>query len=71
MSILVVMEQRAVRARRPGAACRGRRWRPASSSRSELQQPVSAAVLGQGIEGLAAELAARSSTMSMPSSTTY
>ena len=57
MSILVVMEQRAIG--RP-AAWNRMSWETLAAGQQlarELQQPVSAAVLGQGIEGLAAELA--------------
>src|ERR1700733_11123120 len=57
MSILVVMEQRAI----GGPAAWNRMcWETLAAGQQlarELQQPVSAAVLGQGIEGLAAELA--------------
>jgi electron transfer flavoprotein alpha subunit len=56
MSILVVMEQRAVQG--PPAWSR-MSWETLAAGQqlaSELQQPLSAAVLGQGIEGLAAEL---------------
>jgi electron transfer flavoprotein alpha subunit len=57
MSILVVMEQRAVGG---PAAWNRMSWETLAAGQQlarELQQPVSAAVLGQGIEGLAAELA--------------
>jgi electron transfer flavoprotein alpha subunit len=57
MSILVVMEQRAVQG--PPAWSR-MSWETLAAGQQlagELQQPVSAAVLGQGIEKLAAELA--------------
>ncbi len=57
MSILVVMEQRAVAG--PPAWSR-MSWETLSAGQQlahELQQPVSAAVLGQGIAPLAAELA--------------
>ena len=57
MSILVVMEQRAVEG--PPAWSR-MSWETLAAGQQlarELQQPVSAAVLGQGIESLAAELA--------------
>jgi len=57
MSILVVMEQRAVQG--PPAWSR-MSWETLAAGQQlagELQQPVSAAVLGQGIETLAAELA--------------
>jgi electron transfer flavoprotein alpha subunit len=56
MSILVVMEQRAVQG--PPAWSR-MSWETLAAGQqlgSELQLPVSAAVLGQGIESLAAEL---------------
>jgi electron transfer flavoprotein alpha subunit len=56
MSILVVMEQRAVQG--PPAWSR-MSWETLAAGQQlarELQQPVSAAVLGQGIEGLASEL---------------
>ena len=56
MSILVVMEQRAVQG--PPAWSR-MSWETLAAGQQlsgELQQPVSAAVLGQGIESLAAEL---------------
>ena len=56
MSILVVMEQRAVQG--PPAWNR-MSWETLAAGQQlarELQQPVSAAVLGQGIESLAAEL---------------
>ena len=57
MSILVVMEQRAVQG--PPAWNR-MSWETLAAGQQlarELQQPAVAAVLGQGIEGLAAELA--------------
>jgi electron transfer flavoprotein alpha subunit len=57
MSILVVMEQRAIGG---PAAWNRMSWETLAAGQQlarELQQPVSAAVLGQGIEGLAAELA--------------
>jgi electron transfer flavoprotein alpha subunit len=57
MSILVVMEQRAVGG---PAAWNRMSWETLAAGQQlarELQQPLSAAVLGQGIEGLAAELA--------------
>jgi electron transfer flavoprotein alpha subunit len=57
MSILVVMEQRAVGG---PAAWNRMSWETLAAGQQlarELQQPVSAAVLGQGVEGLAAELA--------------
>jgi len=57
MSILVVMEQRAIQG--PSAWNR-MSWETLAAGQQlarELGQPVSAAVLGQGIEGLAAELA--------------
>jgi electron transfer flavoprotein alpha subunit len=57
MSILVVMEQRAI----GGPATWNRMsWETLAAGQQlarELQQPAAAAVLGQGIEGLAAELA--------------
>ncbi|HUD99320.1 MAG TPA: electron transfer flavoprotein subunit alpha/FixB family protein [Bryobacteraceae bacterium] len=56
MSILVVMEQRAVQG--PPAWSR-MSWETLAAGQQlarELQQPVSAAVLGQGVENLAAEL---------------
>jgi electron transfer flavoprotein alpha subunit len=56
MSILVVMEQRAVQG--PPAWSR-MSWETLAAGQQlgrELQQPVSAAVLGQGIESLASEL---------------
>jgi electron transfer flavoprotein alpha subunit len=56
MSVLVVMEQRAIQ----GPPAWGRMsWETLAAGQqlgSELQQPVSAAVLGQGIERLASEL---------------
>ena len=57
MSILVVMEQRAIGG---PAAWNRMSWETLAAGQQlarELQQPASAAVLGQGIEGLAAELA--------------
>jgi electron transfer flavoprotein alpha subunit len=57
MSILVVMEQRAIGG---PAAWNRMSWETLAAGQQlarELQQPVSAAVLGQDIEGLAAELA--------------
>jgi electron transfer flavoprotein alpha subunit len=57
MSILVVMEQRAIGG--PPAWNR-MSWETLAAGQQlarELQQPVSAAVLGQGVDGLAAELA--------------
>jgi electron transfer flavoprotein alpha subunit len=57
MSILVVMEQRAIGG---PAAWNRMSWETLAAGQQlarELRQPVSAAVLGQGIEGLAAELA--------------
>ena len=59
MSILVVMEQRAVQG--PPAWNR-MSWETLAAGQQlarELQQPAAAAVLGQGIEGLAAELAGK------------
>jgi len=59
MSILVVMEQRAIQG--PPAWNR-MSWETLAAGQQlarELQQPVSAAVLGQGIEALASELANR------------
>jgi electron transfer flavoprotein alpha subunit len=59
MSILVVMEQRAVQG--PPAWNR-MSWETLAAGQQlarELQQPVSAAVLGLGIEGLASELAGK------------
>jgi len=59
MSILVVMEQRAVQG--PPAWSR-MSWETLAAGQQlaqELQQPVSAAVLGQGIENLAADLTSK------------
>jgi electron transfer flavoprotein alpha subunit len=59
MSILVVMEQRAIQG--PPAWNR-MSWETLAAGQqlaSELQQPVSAAVLGQGIESLASELTSK------------
>src|SRR5579871_3486496 len=59
MSILVVMEQRAIQGP-PG--WNRMSWETLAAGQqfaTELQQPVAAAVLGQGVAGLASELAGK------------